>query len=190
MECVPLHSMSFKLQGFRPLLNGLQWIAPMNSIDWITPMEPIATYTEVRFDGARTFTLLSDRVVVRGKQTLQSDFESRIPLASLDPNFDRISLRNPAFTIGFGMVIVSLVTCSILITGLKMSYLDLAPGLVLMMGVTGLLFSAATYRKVEFLRFKNREGITLMDVARSGAQAAQFDSFVEALTKQIGETRA
>lgn len=153
-------------------------------------MEPIATYTEVRFDGARTFTLLSDRVVVRGKQTFQSDFESRIPLVSLDPNFDRIGIRNRAFTTGLWMALVSLVTCSILITGLKMSYFDLAPGLVLMIGVTGLLFSAATYRKVEFLRFKNREGMTLLDVARSGSQAAQFDSFVDALIKQIGKSRA
>lgn len=153
-------------------------------------MEPITTYSEVRFDGARTFTLFPDRVVVRGKQTLHSDFESEIPLATLDPNFERISIRNRTFMAGVWMALVSFVLCSILVSGLKMSFADMTPVVVLMIGVAGLILSAATYRKVEFLRFKNQAGVTVLDVARSGREAAQFDSFVDALTKQIRLMRA
>ncbi len=35
-------------------------------------METIATYSEIRFDGSRTFTLLPDKIMICGKQTLLS----------------------------------------------------------------------------------------------------------------------
>ena len=45
--------------------------------------------------------------------------------------------------------------------------------------------SAATYRKVEFVQFRNIEGLTGLDFARSGEQVAKLDSFIDELTKQI-----
>jgi hypothetical protein len=57
---------------------------------------------------------------------------------------------------------------------------------MLSIGMAGFILSVATYRKVEFLRFKNKAGLTVLDIARSGKHAAEFDSFVDTLIKHIG----
>ncbi len=148
-------------------------------------MDPIATYSEVRFDGKRTFMLFHDRIYIRGKATFKSDFEIEIPLASLDPNYYRLNIRNGAFMGGVWMAVVSYVICTILVSGFKMTFADNAVVLVAGIGFSGLILSAATYRKVQFLCFRNRGGGKVFDIARSGKQAEQLDSFVDALTKQI-----
>ena len=63
-------------------------------------MEPIATYEEQRFDGKRRFELFEDRVVVSGKTTFTSEFESVVPLTTLRPEFTRMRLRNLYFYMG------------------------------------------------------------------------------------------
>ena len=152
-------------------------------------METIATYSEVRFEGSRTFTLLSDKIIVRGKQSLQSEFETGIPLTTLDPNPDKLRFRNQIFTSGMWIAIVSFVGCSILISGFHMTFATFAPGLVACVGMSGVMLMLATYRKVEFVRFKNDGGIVILDIARAGKSASQLDSFIDALTKQIRVAR-
>jgi hypothetical protein len=148
-------------------------------------MDPIATYSEVRFDGKRTFMLFPDRIYIRGKWTLKSDFEIDFPLVSLDTNYYRMNIRNGAFMAGIWMAVVSFVTCTILVSGFKMTFADNAPFLVAAIGFSGLVLSAATYRKIEFLCFRSRGGGKVFDIARSGKQAEQLDLFIDALTKQI-----
>jgi len=81
------------------------------------------------------------------------------------------------------------VSCAVLVSGFHMSFATFAPGLVACIGMSGVMLMLATFRKVEFVRFKNDSGIVILDIARSGKSAAQLDSFVDALTKQIRETR-
>jgi hypothetical protein len=148
-------------------------------------MDPIATYSEVRFDGTRTFMLFPDRIYIRGKKTLRSDFETEIPLTSFEPRYYQLNIRNGAFMGGLAMAVLSFVGCDILVAGLKMTFAQDAPVMMAGFGVSGLILAAATYRKVEYLVFKNQAGGTVMDIARSGKQAAQLDSFIDTLTKQI-----
>jgi hypothetical protein len=152
-------------------------------------MQPIATYSEVRFEGSRTFALFSDKLVVRGKQSLQSEFETTIPLKTLDPTPDTLCIRGRIFAWGMWVAIVGFVVCTILVSGLHMSFATLPPGLVACIGMSGVMLMLATFRKVEFVRFKNEGGIFILDIARAGKNASQLDSFVDALTKQIRETR-
>lgn len=152
-------------------------------------MQPIATYSEVRFEGSRTFTLLPDKVVVRGKQSLQSEFETTIALKTLDPSPDTLRFRNQIFTWGMWIANVGFVVCAILVSGFHMSFATFPPGLVACIGMSGVMLMLATFRKVEFVRFKNDGGIVILDIARSGKSAAQLDSFIDALTKQIRESR-
>ena len=148
-------------------------------------MDPIATYSEVRFDGKRTFMLFQDRIYIRGKWTLKSDFDIEFPLVWIDPNYYRMNIRNGAFMGGIWIAVVSFVICTILVSGFKMTFADNAPFLVAVLGFSGLILSAATYRKVQFLCFMGRGGGKIFDIARSGKQAEQLDSFIDALTKQI-----
>jgi hypothetical protein len=53
-------------------------------------LNPIATYSEVRFEASRSFSLFADRIVIRGKETLTSDGETGIPLSLLEPRFDHL----------------------------------------------------------------------------------------------------
>lgn len=152
-------------------------------------MEPIATYSEVRFDGSRTFTLLPDRLIIRGKRTLVSEFEISIALTTLDQNPDRLRFRNASFAWGMWIAIVSYVTCAVLVSGFQMSFAAYAPGLLACTGMSGVMLMLATYRKVEFVQFKNDGGIVVLDLARAGKSAAQLDSFIDALTKQISVAR-
>ena len=148
-------------------------------------METIATYSEVRFEGSRTFTLLPDKIMIRGKHSLQSEFETDIPLTTLNPNPGKLRIRNPNFTSGMWLAIASFIGCSILIRGFHMTFATFAPDLLAFLGITGVMFMLATYRKVEFVRFKNDGGIVILDIARAGKNAGQFDSFIDALTQQI-----
>src|SRR5262245_9821753 len=115
-------------------------------------MEPIATYSEQRFDGKRTFTLMPDEVVVTGSATLSADFHARIPLSSLDPNFGTLRFRNRIFWGGLWMMVVSFVVCTILVSGFHMSWATMPPGMLACIGMAGLLLCLATRRKVEFIR--------------------------------------
>lgn len=153
-------------------------------------MEIIATYSETRFDGSRTFTLQPDKIVVRGSQSLQGEFESSFALATFDPTPDTFRFRNQNFTWGMGLALVGFVACTILVSGFHMSFATLPPGLTACICMGGVTLMLATYRKVEFVRFKNDNGIVILDIARAGKNAAQLDSFIDALTKQIRIARS
>src|SRR5579884_1772661 len=146
-------------------------------------MEPIATYSEVRFDGSRTFTLLPDKIVIRGKKSLKSEFETSIALTTIEPYPDKLKIRNRNFTAGLWMAVISFVVAAILVSGFKMSFETFAPGMVVCIGMAGVVLMLATFRKVEFVRFKNSGGIVILDLARSGKGAGQLNSFIDALTK-------
>ncbi len=152
-------------------------------------MQPIATYSEVRFDGARTFTLFPDRVVIRGKQWLQSEFEMSVALKLLDPNPDRLWNRNQNVTWGMWMAIAGFTACTVSIRGFDLTFAAFAPGLLATLGMTGVLLMLANCRKVEFVCFKNDSGIVILNLARAGKSAGQFDPFIAALTQQIRQIK-
>lgn len=153
-------------------------------------METIATYYERRFDGKRTFTLLADAVVVSGSATLTSEFQVRVPLSSLDPNYSMLRLRHRIFWAGLWMVVVSFFAWTTLVSGLHMSWGTLPPILAANFGIGGLLLCLATGRKVEFIRFTTLAGVVALDLARSGPERDKLDGFIDALTKQIRVAKA
>ena len=152
-------------------------------------MEPIATYFEQRFDGKRMFTLFPDAIDVRGSVALTSEFELRIPLSSLDPNYTKLRCRNRGFNGGMWMLSASIFACTVLVSGFQLPWISASTGLATCMGMAGLLLSLATCRKVEFVQFRSQAGVTALDLARSGPQRDQLDGFVETLVRQIGVTR-
>ena len=152
-------------------------------------METIATYSELRFDGKRTFKLVADAVIVSGSATLTSEFQARIPLSSLAPNYSTLRFRNRSFWTGLWMVVISVIVCTILVSGFHMSWETIPPGMVACIGMGGFLLCLATGRKVEFIRFTTQAGVVVLDLARSGPERDKFDDFIDALTKQIRVAR-
>ncbi len=152
-------------------------------------MEPIATYAEQRFDGKRTFELFADRVVVRGKTTLRSDFEVTVPLASLTPEFARVRARYSGFFAGLAIMTSSAVLAFVVAQISAKDPFE-AVGFLGFVGLIGFLLSAATAAKVEWVTFASDAGVTLLTIARAGKEKARFDSFVHVLTSQIVAARS
>jgi len=147
-------------------------------------MNPIAKYSEVRFDGKRTFELFEDKVIVRGKATFKSDFETAISLASLLPSFARVRIRHSAFFGGIWLMVGSWILAYIVgaISQKDPSEVVCYLGC---MGFMGLFLSLVTAKKVEWVRFSTDAGMIVLDIARAGKEADKLDSFVETLLSQI-----
>ena len=150
---------------------------------------PIATYREVRFDGKRQFDLFADTIRVRGAATMQSDVDTTIPLKRIDPRLIKLHIRNKMFWGGLWMFMVGFIGAAILVGGFQLDPFGIAPGLVGIIGVTGVILCCATFRKCEFARFESDAGLPVLDIARSGPDKSTFDEFVGRVLQQIRSTR-
>ena len=110
-------------------------------------------------------------------------------MKTLDRKPDKIRFRSPISHAGLLIAVVAFVACSILVSGFHMSFATFPPLLLACIGVSGIMLMLATYRKVEFVRFKNDSGIVVLDIARSAKKATLADSFIDALTTQIAVAR-
>jgi uncharacterized membrane protein YqjE len=152
-------------------------------------MEPIATYSESRFSGKRDFELYTDKLQIKGKVFLKSDFETLIELNNIKPHFEKIRVREPAFMGGVGMVLAALLIMFILHSVFDVLITNKVMGFMIILVVSGFLLCAATFRKVEFYRFKNLSDTVVLDIARSGKDKNRFDSFVEKIISCINGSK-
>jgi hypothetical protein len=146
--------------------------------------ELIATYEAVWFDGRCRFELFADSVRATGSIFLRGDFETAIPLATLQPRFERLRFRSRLFGASFGMIAAGFIGASVLITGFHLDPFSLPVGLVWGVGLSGLISCLATAHKTEFARFLTNGGFPALDIARSGS-SLDFEKFVEMLVEQI-----
>ena len=147
--------------------------------------EPIATYREQRFDGKRVFELFADRVRICGSAQLSSEFETSIPLATLNPTPMRIRIRNKAFWSGLWMLLGTVVLDTVLVSSFHVPPESFSVGLIGCIGMGGFVLMLATARKVEFISFTSTAGVHVLDLARSGPDARNLDSFVELVSTNI-----
>jgi hypothetical protein len=148
-------------------------------------MEQSLIYLETRFSGRRRFELHPDKICIQGKTFLISDFDISVKLKDLDPNYQRLRVREKAFVSGIWLIIVPLITAEILHSAFKVSFENPVMGLMFCFSVCGAVTCVATFRKVEFYQFKNSSGIAVLDIARSGKDKKHFDKFVEQLVSCI-----
>lgn len=144
-------------------------------------MDVIDRYQERRFDGRRTFELYADRVVVKGKQSLGHEFESVVMLSSLQPIVSKVRSRTKGFGQGIAMVLVAV---PLLQSGFVTPF-SYWGGLVIVLGISGVLLSLATARKIEWAYINTKTGVLALTIARSGKEMTQFESFVQNLIKQV-----
>ncbi|MBE7467236.1 MAG: hypothetical protein HS116_27495 [Planctomycetes bacterium] len=152
--------------------------------------QPIAAYDEIRFDGKRTFTLYADSILIKGVHSLQSEFETRIILNTIDPNLEILRIRNPNFIAGIRLFLAAGAIWAVLVFGFNFSGYSFLPGLAGMISLVGFLLSFYTRKKVEYARFKNSSGMIVLDIAKAGREVHNFEGFVQKLTQQIKSARA
>ena len=154
------------------------------------PDAPIATHRDQRFDGKRVFELFPDRICIRGSALLSSEFETSIPLNTLNPNPARIRFRNKAFWSGLWVLLAASIVDTILVSAFHIPRASESVVLIAVIGMSGLALMLATARKDEFITFATTAGVPVLDFARSGPDAHNLDSFVELLTTNISNANS
>ncbi len=147
--------------------------------------QPIAIYREHRFDGKRLFELFPDRVRIHGHVQLHSEFDTTIPLNTLIPIPNVIRIRNKSFVHGIWMFLGAFVLDTFLIASLHVPPENFAILLIGGLGFAGLVTMLVAARRVEFVSFNGTGGLPVLDFARSGPDAANFDTFVRLVTEHI-----
>ncbi len=141
----------------------------------------IATYNERRFDGRRVFHLFRDHISISGNTALGPRFELTVPLKTLTPTPNRYWGRQNGFWSG----VLTLVLLGAIPVGFAAVLTPWWKGLFGVLAVGGLLLALATARRIEWAVFCNAMGQETVNVARSGPDQAQFQSFVTAVSGAI-----
>ncbi|MCC7424974.1 MAG: hypothetical protein IT428_32280 [Planctomycetaceae bacterium] len=142
-------------------------------------------YRETSERTRRRFELFADRIVVHFK-SIHSDGETTIRLDELNPESDRIRVRPlKPIRISFFILFIG-------VLGLIASYVRPELNRHYNLGVQSLVLVFAPLfllikfgAKVEYVRFKTKAGVVVLDVGRSGPDKRQFDSFVTELRDRI-----
>jgi hypothetical protein len=141
----------------------------------------IARYEEKRFDGKRLFDLRHDHLAIAGSTSLGPRFESKVPLNALISEPDKMWTRPR----GFWQGIVLLVGCVTVSMGFEPVLSSWWEGLFVCLAAAGALLSLATWRRVEWVVFRNLAGTPTVNIARSAGKDEKFDQFVQALRVAI-----
>ena len=100
-------------------------------------------------------------------------------LKELLPDYERVGLRSPLFRsgleillLGMSNIIVFHRIASAVMVGLTLS-------------IIGLAFSAAGFKRVEYVRFVLKSGKPGLDIGRTGTDVDRFERFINAVQEQI-----
>jgi len=147
-------------------------------------MQPIATYSTRSIEQKLAYTLFPDSLVVRySRGVLGPKGEERFPLATLDPAAARISYRRDVYITAGGIIgggSLLLILRLFRQSGIGWLLLGLA-GIVL----CGIALLYTGLRRVEYALFQTPAGVPAFYVHRFARDSAAFESFIDALTKQI-----
>jgi len=152
-------------------------------------MESIMTYSETRLNGQRYFELYPDKIRIRGKVFLQSDFDTTVPLGNLSPVFEKVRIRGQGFWGGLKLTVISFIALTIMASVSAIDFGSFITVLVACFLVTGLLICAVTFPKIQIYRFKNSAEIIALDIARSGKEKDKFDDFVDNIVACISQCK-
>jgi hypothetical protein len=147
-------------------------------------MQPIATYSTRSIEVKMAFTLFPDSVVVRySRGVLGPKGEERFPLTTLDPTSARIRFRRDVYITAGG--IIGGASLLLLLRLFRQQGIGW-----LLLGLTGIAICGVTLvctglRRVEYAQFQTQAGAPVLRVPRFARDSAAFESFIEALTKQI-----
>ena len=152
-------------------------------------MQPIATYREVTLLGKRKYQLYSDSIVIKGVGNLSYEFEQTLMLKKISPDYITLRIRPNVAWISLSLSILTGLACETLIYDFPIQSTAI-PGVLGICSGSALIIALATMRKVEYARFCSEDyGSLLLNVAKSGPQKNQFETFVKDLVTQIGHAK-
>lgn len=140
-------------------------------------------YTETLFSeqGARHYRLDDDYVSIttRGREVV-------LALKDLEPNYDLVGLRSPAFRVGLVGAALALILAAVSFADVleATTSQDLLVLSAVMAGISGLVL-ATSWRKIERAIFPCTAGGEALAISRAGPQSEHFDQFVDELAGKI-----
>jgi len=154
----------------------------------VGPVEELV-YRETVLSRRRTFTLGPDGVRVEQSGWSVAEVDTTVPFDLMNPRRIRMRVRTgPAWvgavvlSLGIGFAIAAFEGWG----GADTPLLWIQAG---SLGAAGLVTTVWFLRRIEYLRFESDAGVPVLDVARSGPDAAQFDAFLDRLTDRIRDAR-
>ena len=146
---------------------------------------PLYIYREKRFEGKRVFELFPERIRVQVDRNFgtKSDITIRLSILNHVPN--RVWVRSKAFQTGFWILFSAGILWGVFSGNFSHSLRTTKAFIVAAEAVTGLGLMLATVRRIEYVSFTSLAGVTVLDVARSGPDKAQFDVFTQHLITLI-----
>jgi len=136
-------------------------------------------YFEKRFDGTRLFELDGTRLVVTGKHSLKSEFESNFDLSSISPEFSLLRIRHKLFFVAAGMLLV------FSFAGLLTDKLLIMSGAM----ITAIILMALSFKKQVFYQFSYRSGGIAFDICEAGPERSQTRGFCQLVSKSAAESK-
>lgn len=148
-------------------------------------MTAIATYSEVTLFGKRQYELHSDEILIKGAGSWSYDFEQTLPLTKISPDYIRLRIRPNVAWISLTLSLITGLLSVVLVRDFAIRSAAV-PGVLGIFSASALIVAIATIKRVEYARFcSDGYGGVVLNVARSGPERNQFDSFVRKLVSQI-----
>ena len=148
-----------------------------------------SVYRETVLSRRRRFTLGQDAVRVEQSGWSVAEVDTTIPFELLNPQRTRLRVRaGPVYAgaillcVGLGFAIAAFEGWG----GEDTPLLWIEAG---SLGAAGLVTTACFLRRIEYISFKSDSGVPVLDVARAGPDATQFDAFLDRLTDRIQDAR-
>lgn len=143
-------------------------------------------YSEASFYGKRDFILEPPFILAKGKQTPGgTDYDCKIELNSLNPEYSKLRLRNPFFIYaslltGVGFFGIFFASEKVL-SGFGDTILWSAVSFLML----GLICMLLTRRKFPAVSFQTKAGIPALTIIEAGPRKKEFQHFVTAVQEAI-----
>src|SRR5258705_6832243 len=147
----------------------------------------IACYTLRRFGSLFTYNLFVDRVKANGRQTLGTDIDVTLMLRTLSPEFSRVRVRRIWLIAGVLIAMLFWGGMIYAIAGVGVRIWARPFWILGLIGLGGALMAIGDRRKKEYAIIRSDAGVPVLSILLSSPrEAREFESFIDALRKQIG----
>jgi hypothetical protein len=136
------------------------------------------TYRERRFEGTRTFVLEGSILKIKGKQSLKSEFDSRVDLSHVSPRYNILRVRHRLFFVAVFLFAIAFGL------GWYLDKLLVSSGALILAAI----LAVVSARKSTFFQFLYESGGVAFDVCKAGPDKDKCEGFVEATVKTIEES--
>jgi hypothetical protein len=148
-------------------------------------MTSIVTYQETTLFGQRKYELHPDKIVIAGRATGSYDYKQTLVLSKISPDYIRIRIRPNVAWVSLTIALLTGLVSVVLVEEFAIRSAAV-PGVLGIFSVSAFVVALATMKRIEYARFCSEGyGSVLLNVARSGPEENQFESFVQKLVSQI-----